>query len=233
MNFRRDSFILEHGANESTFSHDGRIPNTSDAERHFNFNESRLSFGFSRPGQRTPLTSGGPQSEVMYETLSHYRPSQSSNQWTRRDPPPPLPKKSTPSGSATTQTSQNTTSTTTKNMQMKKEWVSISLWIKFIQQSNQLIDVDVLHDGLLECFHATDKTIVVYTNPGNKKLRIPNLLETPEEHHKLFNHHTYSNKTPNFATITHKIESALTLPSLLHHEKVKDYLAGNNITVKK
>ena len=70
MNFRRDSFILAHGANESTFSHDGRIPSSMEAERFFNgghvldnsgassFNDSRLSFGFGRHGQRVPLTPG-------------------------------------------------------------------------------------------------------------------------------------------------------------------------------
>ncbi len=112
---RRDSLFLRHS--ESTFSHDGYVPNAQEAERLFNasgysgFNESRLSLGFGGTPQhttrmRTPSASSGrmlPQTPVgggdaMYETLSHYKsgwtPSQAEMMAAhgRREPPPLPPK---------------------------------------------------------------------------------------------------------------------------------------------
>lgn len=91
MNFRRDSFILAHGPNESTFSHDGRIANSSEAERFFNggldasgvsnfSNDSRLSFGFARGHHRVPLTPG--ENELNLErnmTFDDLDPCRTSN----------------------------------------------------------------------------------------------------------------------------------------------------------
>jgi hypothetical protein len=148
------------------------------------------------------------------------------------DPPPSLPKKTTTTGSSTTQMSRNNTHNTKNNKQSKKERFSISLWIKFTQQADQPIDVDILHVGLLECFYDVDDSIVVQANRGNKKLPLANLLNTPEEHPQLFSHRNYTNNNSNFATISHKIEAAISLPSLLRHERVKAYLAGNNVIVK-
>ncbi|XP_059083922.1 regulator of G-protein signaling loco-like isoform X2 [Tigriopus californicus] len=90
----RDSFYVHNRSNDSNFSQEGYLPNSSEADRFFNlsnhsgefssgqFNESRVSLGFGntpyRRGASTqPHHSLPPQSleppQNLYETLSHYK----------------------------------------------------------------------------------------------------------------------------------------------------------------
>ena len=110
---RRDSFLAAHAGNDVSFTGDGRIPSSQEADRFFyrgnpnesvtSFNDSRLSLGFGRG--MTSMPQPPPQTpEAMYETLSHYKSggNVSNASWTASmvDPamlhkrePPPLPPK--------------------------------------------------------------------------------------------------------------------------------------------
>ena len=93
MNLRRDSFILQHGNDESTFSHEGIIPMPHDAENYFrlhnsigSYNDSRLSLGFDPRGISSH--------DTTYESLFHYPTTgfEQSHHEHRREPPPLPPK---------------------------------------------------------------------------------------------------------------------------------------------
>lgn len=117
----RDSFYGHNRSNDSNFSQEGYLPNSSEADRFFNlsgefssgqFNESRVSLGFGNTPYRRgmgaqPHHSLPPQSleppQNLYETLSHYKsgwntpgtslpPIADPTMLMRREPPPLPPK---------------------------------------------------------------------------------------------------------------------------------------------